>query len=113
MMNGTLIAVILMIGFTLSFATSNAYASGWDKDPWYATPISKKINKSQTETYDVRQVHVKGWHGSKVCGIELCSDKTATESMSFHGLKISGAKTSIKGAFDGKFYVKGNFTIKN
>jgi hypothetical protein len=112
-MNKTLMAVMLAIGFTLSFATSNAYASGWDKDPWYATPISKKVNKSYTETYDVRQSHVKGWHGSKVCGIELCSDKTATESETFQGLKATGAKPSIKGAFDGKFYIKGNFTIRN
>jgi len=112
-MNKTLMALMLIIGFTLSFATSNAYASGWDKNPWYALPVSNKVNKSYTETYDVRQVHQKGWHNSKVCGIELCSGKTATEASTFQGLNVGGTKTPIKGAFDGKFYIKGNFTIRN
>ena len=110
-MNKTLMAVMLAIAFTLSFATSNAYASGWDKNPWYAIPISTKVNKSYTENFDIRQNHSKGWHGSKVCGIELCSGKTANESVTFQGLDAGGAKTPIKGAFDGKFYIKGNFKV--
>lgn len=106
----TLIAILLVAGFALSFATSNAYASGWDNDPYYATAKTGKANQSYTEDFDVRQHHVKGWHGSKVCGLELCNGKTATESTQFQGLTDGGAKPSQKGAFDGKFYIKGNFT---
>ena len=106
-MNKTVLAVMLVIGFTLSFATSNAYATGWDKDPLYATG---KANQSYTENFDVRQHHAKGWHNSKVCGMELCSGKSATETSSYQGLTEGGAKPAQKGAFDGKFYIKGNFT---
>lgn len=101
--------VVLLVAAVFAATFSNAYASGWDADPWYSE-IDADVNVSATEDFDVRKHHAKGWHNSKVCGLELCSGKTATESVTFQGMTTDGAKPPQKGAFDGKYYIKGNFT---
>lgn len=101
----------IVLGLSLiavMFATGNAYASGWDKDPYYVNQ-NVQVNTSTTPDFDKRQTHVKGWHNSPVCGLELCSGITGTETMKYQGLSVNGARPSIDTPHNGHYYIKGIF----
>lgn len=105
------LAIVLGLSLiAVVFTTGNAYASGWDKDPYYVNQ-DVKVNTSVTPDFDKRQTHVKGWHGSPVCGLELCDKITGTETLKYQGLTVGGAKPDVGTPHNGHYYIKGTFGI--
>ncbi len=111
-----LFAIVLLSGLS-----ANAYASSWGGNPLTAIEPQTSVNSSDSAIYLDRQVLERdsfGWHHSKVCGLELCSNvgqianrEQAPQTLgSFLGLDpISDLEFTQDVPFDGKFYIKGFF----
>ena len=106
-MNKTLIAITLSLILVMSF--NSVYASS---NPYRGTYPSN-ANISIHEDFDVRDtINHYGWHMSKVCGMEMCNGKTATENSVYLGMTVNGEKPPIKTPFNGHYYIKGNFFLR-
>lgn len=102
------VLIAVMLGLGLIFVGSgSAQACSWN-DCNFGVITDPKANRSVDYDFPKRQSHTTGWHNSKVCGLELCSGKTASESTTFNGMTQSGMKYIITNqGFDGKYFIKG------
>ena len=118
-MNKIIVAILIGILLTTSLiAVKSAYASSWDSNMHENSSKDKQINQSHHIEYSKHKVikqKAYGWHFSKVCGLELCTNaKKDTASTSFlQGHGVSGAIPTQKTTFDGHYYLKGYNQYQN